>query len=77
MPLQQTSSGIILAISFFMALAGPTMFSYRDNTLITAAESLFLFMILIRIMDEYKDYEDDLINYPESPSEWSSPIQRS
>ena len=68
MPLQQTSSGIILAISFFMALARSNNVQLSVTTpMITAAVSLCLFMILIRIMDEYKDYEDDLINYPERP----------
>lgn len=68
MPLQQASSGLILALAFFMALAKSNALSLVPSTeLITSAISLCFFMILIRIMDEYKDYEDDLINYPDRP----------
>ena len=68
MPIQQTSSGLILALSFFIALAkSNNIVLSPSKELITSAFSLCLFMILIRIMDEYKDYEDDLVNYPERP----------
>ena len=68
MPIQQASSGLILALAFYMALARANAISLHATTeLITAAISLCLFLILIRIMDEYKDYEDDLVNYPDRP----------
>ena len=41
-------------------------FSYGVN-LIGPSISLFCLLMLIRIMDEFKDYEDDLVNFPDRP----------
>ena len=59
---------ILLALSFFCALCKFNHF-HLTFALIPALTtlSIVLFMLLLRVMDEFKDYEDDLINYPERP----------
>lgn len=38
-----------------------------DLRVITAGLATCLFTLLIRVMDEFKDYQDDLINFPDRP----------
>lgn len=38
-----------------------------NSLLIRAVISFLLFQIMLRVMDELKDYEDDLINFPDRP----------
>ena len=68
LPLQQSMSGLVLALAYFMSLSKLNLQPLEWNLYLSlGAIGLCLFLILIRIMDEYKDYEDDLQNYPDRP----------
>ena len=67
-PIANFLGGLLLAISFLLLLHkfhGKT-FHFDKLTILCALSTMF-FILLIRLMDEFKDYEDDLVNYPDRP----------
>ena len=62
-------AGIGLALCFFMALSilNNTTITWNNPYIWMSSISLSIFILIIRIMDEFKDYEDDLINFPNRP----------
>ncbi|MBF0315072.1 MAG: hypothetical protein HQK52_16735 [Oligoflexia bacterium] len=62
---------IIMSIVFFMAMTklnGYTLIAGMSYwPLVLATISQLFFVLLIRVMDEFKDYQDDLKNFPNRP----------
>ncbi|MEM7396162.1 MAG: hypothetical protein AAF492_27830 [Verrucomicrobiota bacterium] len=67
-PLASVISGFLLAVAYHLAL----LFLNRADfalplSFYCSAATLVLLTLLLRIMDEFKDYEDDLTNFPDRP----------
>lgn len=67
-PVSSFFSGALISISSLLMISllsgEPFKVSY---VIICASVSMMFFLLLLRIMDEFKDYPDDLINYPNRP----------
>jgi 4-hydroxybenzoate polyprenyltransferase len=59
---------LLLPVSFLFALAVLDRFELRFSLLpFLGSISIVLFILILRVMDEIKDYADDLVNYPDRP----------
>ncbi|MBF0443264.1 MAG: UbiA family prenyltransferase [Oligoflexales bacterium] len=59
---------LLMALSFFCAMARFHHFTLTLSAIpVLATISLLVFVLTLRVMDEFKDYEDDLVNFPERP----------
>lgn len=68
-PLAHILSGLFWTITYFLAIEMAnegSEFKFND-TIFRASLTVVLVLLLLRIMDEIKDYEDDLIHAPENP----------
>jgi 4-hydroxybenzoate polyprenyltransferase len=67
-PPRQMLASILFSLSFLLCLAKlhSINFPVTLNMLIAIGSSI-LFSLLLRIMDEFKDFQDDLINHPNRP----------
>ena len=67
-PILHISGTIIYASSFIWLQAVLNKVSLPSFSYFAIGSiSLLCFVLLIRVMDEFKDYEDDLKNYPDRP----------
>jgi 4-hydroxybenzoate polyprenyltransferase len=67
-PVTAFLAGGILTLCFLLMLhrIEDHRFIYQIPFVVTTI-GMMLFILLIRIMDEFKDYPDDLVNYPDRP----------
>lgn len=59
---------LLMPFSFFAMVAQLNHFELPLSSLLWRSSfSVVLFMLMLRVMDEFKDYQDDLTNYPGRP----------
>ncbi len=67
-PLQHALLGLVMTFAYFIALSRLNDFDFLYTPMMLfAALSMVLCVLLIRIIDDLKDYDDDLVNYPNRP----------
>jgi len=68
-PLTHIISSLLLGLTFFatISLADQKKIPFYTSEIYESLITVLLLSLMLRIMDEFKDLKDDLINFPERP----------
>lgn len=68
-PPHHALASFLMGLIYIMALSliDNVAINWKNPHLYTSAFSVMLMALIIRVMDEFKDYEDDLRNFPNRP----------